>query len=108
MSPRQPNLYDLFQQLGELKATADNIVARQAEEIQNSATHRERMYRKIDTIEGTLEKNTDKIAEMTPVFERAQAAEHRAKVYKWQGRGVLLLLGGALTAGINWLLKHFP
>lgn len=106
MTEREPNLYDVFQQLGELKATADNIVKRQAEEIANSAAHRQRIYRKIETIEGTLKENTNKIAEMTPVFERAEAAEHRRTVYKWQARGLLLMLGSAIGAFVTWLLKQ--
>lgn len=106
MSPRQPNLFDVFQQLGELKATVENIVARQSEEIQKSAVHRERMYEKIEIVEGTLKENTNKIAEMTPVFERAEAAEHARKVYKWQARAALVALGGTLTAIANYFLKH--
>jgi|GEM_PF-5286569 len=101
-----PDLSDVFMAIGELKAGVSGIISRQTEEIQNSAAHRQRIYGRLETIENTLAKNTGDLEEMTPVFKRAQEAEQARKVYKWQARAVLVMLGGALTAGFSWLLKQ--
>jgi hypothetical protein len=93
--------------IGELTATTKAIADRQAEEIGKSATHRQRVFDRLDGIDSTLGKNTTDISDMMPVFKRAQEAEQQRKVYKWQARGMLILIGGALTAAANYIIRQF-
>lgn len=110
MSPRQASngvdLSGVFRTLGSLESSVTAIERRQAEEIEKSAQHRQRVYDQMDEMKRTLEKNTTEIGDMMPVFKRAEEAEHARKVYKWQGRAVFTLIGGGITAAITYFLKH--
>lgn len=102
----QPNMHDVFRALGQLEATAKSISDRQTEEIANSAAHRQRVYDRLEVMDGKLEKNAVAVEDMMPVFKRAQEAEQQRKVYKWQGRVVFTLIGGAIAAFVSWLLRQ--